>query len=81
MRSWVFVERAGEFLAIAGYERQGGAAVEQLDRRLDLGGANAQFLCDLAFQCRGHVARPYDPSRCSVLARIRSSVGRRRRDP
>src|SRR6516225_8882948 len=41
------VERAGHFLAIAGYERNRGAAVEQRDRRLDLLLPNGKLLRNL----------------------------------
>ncbi len=41
------VERAGNFLAVTRNERNGGAAVEQRHRRLDLLFANAQFFGNL----------------------------------
>jgi len=41
------VERAGEFLAIAGNERNSGAAVKQRYRRLDLLLPNAKLLRNL----------------------------------
>jgi hypothetical protein len=42
------VERAGDFLAVARNERNGGAAVEQRHRRLDLLFANAEFFGNLS---------------------------------
>jgi hypothetical protein len=42
------VEPAGDFLAVARHERDGGAAVEQGDRCLDLLLANAELFRDLS---------------------------------
>ena len=59
------VERAGRLLAVAGDERHGGAAVEQLDRRPHLPLAHAELVGDPLMNRLGHDLDP--PSIRSVL--------------